>query len=50
MPYPRGMTYRDSAIDTTTKKEATKMRVEKVRFDGRSTVESRTFANDVETD
>ena len=29
---------RDSGIDTTTKEEATKMRVEKVRFDGRSTV------------
>ena len=50
MPYPRGTTYRDSSIDTTTKEEATEMRVEKVRVDGRSTVESPTFANDVGTD
>ena len=34
----------------TTKDEATEMRVEKVRVDGCSTIESPTFANDVEND
>ena len=41
---------RDSSIDTTTKEEGTEMTIEKVRFEGRSTVESPTFANDVEND
>ena len=40
----------DSCIHTTTKEEATEMRVEKVRVDGCSRVEAPTFANFVETD
>ena len=50
MPYPGVTTQRDLGIDTTTKEEATEMRIEKVRVDRRSTVESPTFAKDVETD
>ena len=34
----------------TTKEEVTEMRVDKVRVDRRSAVESPTFANDIETD
>ena len=50
MPYPRGATYMDSCIHTTTKEEATEMRVEKVRVDGCSTVVSPAIANEVQTD